>query len=82
MFAGTNEEAIVNVMGYRSVVQRENICTMFKTMFGKVKSFLCLEYSNVALAKSLKSWVFWKKKVFCPIKISLTIEIVTGSSYQ
>ena len=37
MFTGTNEEAIVNIMGYRSVVQRQDICTMFKTMFGKVK---------------------------------------------
>ena len=35
--AGTNEEAIVNVLGYRSVVQRQDICTMYKTMFGKVR---------------------------------------------
>ena len=32
---GTDEKAIIDVMGYRSSVQREDICKMFKTMYGK-----------------------------------------------
>ena len=47
MFTGTNEEAIVNIMGYRSVVQRQDICTMFKTMFGKV--IFSLVFSNLPI---------------------------------
>ncbi len=37
---GTNEDAIVNVLGYRSSVQRQDVCTMYKTMFGKVRLVL------------------------------------------
>lgn len=32
---GTDEKAIINIMAYRSSVQRQEIYTMFKTMFGK-----------------------------------------------
>ena len=32
---GTDERAIIDIMGYRSVVQRQEVVTMFKTMFGK-----------------------------------------------
>ena len=58
MFAGTNEEAIVNIMGYRSVVQRQDICTMFKTMFGKVKYFFVFGVFLYGSRNVLKTFLF------------------------
>ena len=34
--AGTDEKAIISVMGYRSASQRADIVSMFKAMYGKV----------------------------------------------
>ena len=39
---GTDEKAIIDVMGYRSSVQREEVCKMFKTMYGKVRTVCTL----------------------------------------
>ena len=33
---GTDEECIINVVCYRSNPQRQEICSAYKTMFGKV----------------------------------------------
>ena len=41
MFAlsGTDEKAIIDVLAYRSCSQRQQIKSMFKTMFGKVSPY-------------------------------------------
>ena len=41
LFAGTDEKAIINVLGYRSSTQRVEVVKTFKTMFGKVIAFRC-----------------------------------------
>ena len=35
---GTNETLIINILGYRSSVQREAVCKKFKTLYGKVST--------------------------------------------
>lgn len=37
--SGTDEQAIIGVISQRSNKQRVDIMNMFKTMYGKVKSF-------------------------------------------
>ena len=62
MFAGTDEKAIIDIMGYRSAKQRQEVVLMFKTMFGKVscegkKVKVVLPLSENLLVK--KEWIIW-----------------------
>ena len=43
VLAGTDEKAIVDILGYRTNDQRQNIKMMYKTCFGRVSAFFfCL----------------------------------------
>ena len=42
LLTGTDEEALINVLCYRSNPQRQEIRSTFKTMFGKVGMLSCL----------------------------------------
>jgi hypothetical protein len=57
---GTDEKAIIDVLGYRSNEQRQEITKMFKTCFGKdlikeLKSELSRNFENVVLALMKKA---------------------------
>ena len=49
---GTDEETLINVLCYRSNTQRQELVSMYKTMFGKVFAHLqnvfyyCLLYAS------------------------------------
>lgn len=44
IITGTDEKAIIDVLGYRNSNQRMEIVAMFKTMFGKVSLSLKILY--------------------------------------
>lgn len=53
MSTGTDEDAITNILAYRSNPQRQEIRTAFKTMFGKVR-YICSFVANLSEDLSLK----------------------------
>ena len=48
---GTDEDALINVLCYRSNPQRQEIRSAFKTMFGKVSfSYNCIHSNTLAFS--------------------------------
>ena len=54
--AGTDEKAIIKVLAYRSCEQRQAIKLKFKSMYGRVSSFLLIVLYIAVLALIVKPY--------------------------
>lgn len=73
MYTGTDEDAITNILAYRSNPQRQEIRTAFKTMVGKVR-YICSFSANLSKDLSLKHIPIFQHLWHCDMPLQDLIE--------